>query len=527
MIKKPKMRKTPIMIYDTTLRDGSQGAQISFSADDKLKIAKKLDEAGIDYIEGGWPGSNPKDIEFFKKVKELELKHAKITAFGSTRRKTAGVEGDNNLKLLLEAQTQAITIFGKSSLLHVTDALNATPEENLKMICESVEYLKKNSNAEIIYDAEHFFDGFKLNSDYSTKTILAAQDAGADFIVLCDTNGGSDFYEIQEVTKQVRKKIKARLGIHAHNDIEYGVANTFAAVVEGAEMVQGTINGIGERVGNANLITIIGNLHKKGYSTNGNIKLSWLKLLSRFVYEIANLHPNERQPYVGDFAFAHKGGIHVDAVLKNPALYEHIDPELIGNRRNFLVSDLSGTATIEALSQYGITKKEPLAKQIAEEIKIREHEGFVYEAADASLNLLVKNLKGEAINIFELIGYGVQINRKQNETPVSKAVVKIKINDEKITKISYGDGPVNALDLALRSTLISKYPELSKVKLQDYKVRIIPEQKGTAAKVRVTIESGKGKERFGTVGVHTNIVEASWQALVDSLAYAVLKERQR
>ena len=359
----------PIIIYDTTLRDGAQAGGISFSVDDKLRIAKKLDEVGVDYVEGGWPGSNPKDAEFFRKAQELKLKHAKIAAFGSTCRKNCEPKDDNNLRLLLEAKTPAITIFGKSSILHVKDALEAAPEENLKMIYGSVKFLKKNSDAEIIYDAEHFFDGFKLNKKYAIKTILAAKDAGADFIVLCDTNGGSDFYEVGEITAEIKKILgNTKLGIHAHNDIEYGVANTYAAVLNGAVMAQGTINGFGERVGNANLISIIANLFKKGFSTKGKIKLSELKSLSRFVYEIANIPPNDRQAYVGEFAFGHKGGIHVSAVLKNPELYEHINPELVGSSRRFLISELAGTSHVEALGN-GISKKDALAKQIVSEIK--------------------------------------------------------------------------------------------------------------------------------------------------------------
>ena len=520
--------KHPIIIYDTTLRDGAQGANVSFSVDDKINIAKKLGKLNFDYIEAGWPGSNPKDAEFFKRAKGIQLKHAKIAAFGSTRRKDISPESDTNLRLLLEAKTKAITIFGKSSTLHVRDALSTSNEENLKMISDSVSYLKQKSKAEVFYDAEHFFDGFRLNKDYAMKTLFAARDAGADFIVLCDTNGGTNFNDVQEITRQVKKEIgNVRIGIHAHNDMEYGAANSYAAILEGAEMLQGTINGLGERVGNANLITLIANLYKNGYRTNGSIKLSELKPLSKFIYELANLPYNDKQAYVGDYAFAHKGGVHVSAVLKNPCLYEHFDPEIVGNSRRFLVSELAGTSNVEALEGHGITRKEPLAKQLLAEIKAREHFGYAYEAADASLNLLVKNLKGEKTKIFDLVEYRVEIEKKRKDKPVSSAIVKIKVNGSEITKMEYGNGPVNALDLALRAALTSKYPELSKLRLDDYKVRIIPEQKGTAAKVRVLIESKSGKERFGTVGVHENIVEASWQALVDSLAYAHLNNKDK
>lgn len=519
------MAKKTILVYDTTLRDGSQAAGVSFSVEDKLSIAKRLDELGFDYIEGGWPGSNPKDIEFFKKAKEFKMRHAKIAAFGSTCRKGTLPEDDENLDLLIKAKTPAITIFGKSSLLHVRDALNTTEKENLKMISNSVSFLKKHSKSEIIYDAEHFFDGFKEDKEYAMKTLSAAKNAGADFIVLCDTNGGTDFYEVQDITAQVKKEMpEARLGIHTHNDMEYGVANTYAAVAEGAEMVQGTVNGIGERVGNANLITIIANLCKKGYRMNGNIPLKELKPLSKFVLELANLPPNERQAYVGDFAFGHKGGIHVSAVLKNPRLYEHIRPDFAGNTRRFFVSELAGTSNIEAMGA-GISRKDKLAKHILAEIKRREHQGYAYEAAEGSLNLLIKSKKGEKVKIFDLVGYKVEIEKKGDLSPVARASVRIKVNGDGVAKTAYGNGPVNALDLALRAALTSKFPELKKLRLEDYKVRIIPEQIGTAAKVRVLIESAAGNERFGTVGVHENIVEASWQALVDSLAYAHLKGR--
>ena len=516
------MEKKPIKIYDTTLRDGAQAGGISFSVFDKLSIAKKLDEMRFDYIEGGWPGSNPKDIEFFEKARSLDLKHAKIAAFGSTCRKDKSPEDDDNLRLLLEAKTPAITIFGKSSVLHVKDALGTTLENNLKMISGSIRYLKSMSDAEIIYDAEHFFDGFRLDRDYAMKTLLAAKEAGADFIVLCDTNGGTDFYEVQDAVRHVKKILgDARLGIHAHNDIEYGAADTYAAVVEGAEMVQGTVNGFGERVGNANLITIIPNLCSKGYRTSGNINLRELKALSRYVYELANLSLDERQAYVGDYAFAHKGGIHVSAVLKNPKLYEHCDPSSVGNKRQFLISELSGVSNVEALGT-GISRKEKIANEIVSEIKSKEHKGYSYEAAEGSLDLLLRSQKGENTRIFDLIEYKIEVVKNGNGNPVSKATVKIKVDGDSITKVEEGDGPINSLDRALRAALTSKFPELKALKLTDFKVRIIPEQKGTAARVRVLIESQNGGKTFGTVGVHENIIEASWQALIESFAYAHL-----
>jgi 2-isopropylmalate synthase len=362
-----------------------------------------------------------------------------------------------------------------------------------------------------------------MDPDYALQTLAAAQGVGAQYLVLCDTNGGTDFIALAEVVRRVRKEFPdARIGIHAHNDGGYGVANSFAAVNEGAEMVQGTINGIGERVGNADLITILANLCKKKIPTKGNIESSQLTALSRFVYELANMPPDPQQPYVGELAFAHKGGVHVDAVLKNPRLYEHIDPEAVGNRRQFLVSDLAGTAHIEALEGFGIKKRDPLARVVLNEIKKLEHQGYAFEAADGSLDLLVRSLRGEETAILKLVEYRVEVSRKKAGDTESCAVVSIKVDGDEVTKMAYGDGPVNALDSALRGALISKYPELAKLRLEDYKVRIIPEQRGTAAKVRVLIESKIAEKRFGTVGVDENIVDASWKALVDSFTYAHL-----
>ncbi|MBI4459823.1 MAG: citramalate synthase, partial [Acidobacteria bacterium] len=395
-------------------------------------------------------------------------------------------------------------------------------EENLRMISDSVAYLHSRGK-EVVYDAEHFFDGFQLDPDYAMRTLQAAHAAGAEYLVLCDTNGGTDFLRVAEIARQVKKQfLKARLGIHTHNDIGYGAANSLAAIQEGAEMVQGTINGIGERVGNANLITIIGNLFKSGFPTKGNIDVSQLRSLSRFVYELANLTADAHQPYVGDFAFAHKAGVHVDAVLKNPGLYEHIVPEAVGNLRQFLVSDLAGTAHMEAIEGIGIKKGDLLARKILDEIKQLEHQGYAFEAADGSLDLLVRGIKGEQTAIFKLVEYRVDVSRKDAVKSEACAIVRIRVKEDEVTKMAYGDGPVNALDLALRGALVSKYPELGKLRLEDYKVRIIPEQRGTAAKVRVLIESSINGKRFGTVGVDENIIDASWKALVDSYSFAHL-----
>ena len=524
-------KKKTLALYDTTLRDGTQGSGMTLSVEDKVQAAIKLDELRFDYIEGGWPGSNPKDIEFFQRIQQVPMKHAKIAAFGSTCKKDTPAENDANLRLLVESNTPAVTIFGKTSPFQVKEALQTTPEENLRMIGDSVGFLKKNGR-EVIYDAEHFFDGFEEDRAYALCTLRAAFANGASYLVMCDTNGGTDFPRLQEIVREVRQEFpNARLGIHAHNDMGYGVANSMAAVFEGVDMVQGTVNGIGERVGNANLVTIIANIFKNEYPTRGNIDVAQLKSLSSLVYELANLPPDIRQPYVGDAAFAHKGGIHVDAVLKNPKLYEHIQPETFGNQRHFLVSDLAGTAHVESLENFGIKKKDPIARLIVDRIKQLEHEGYAFEAAEGSLELLIRTLRGEQLALFELIEYRTEVVRKATGASESVAVVRIRVNGEEVTQMGYGDGPVNALDVALRAALTSKYPELAGLRLEDYKVRIIPvenrEQSGTAAKVRVLIESSVKGKRFGTVGVHDNIVEASWQALVESYQYANLLIRSQ
>ncbi|OFW17541.1 MAG: citramalate synthase [Acidobacteria bacterium RIFCSPLOWO2_02_FULL_59_13] len=517
------MQKTHILIYDTTLRDGTQGSGMSLSVDDKVRIARRLDELRFDYLEGGWPGSNPKDIDFFRTIQNVPLKYVRVAAFGSTRKKDTAPQKDDNLRMLLEANTPVVTIFGKSSPFHVTAALETTLEENLHMISDSVAYLHRRGK-EVIYDAEHFFDGFQADSTYALSTLRAAHAAGAHHLVLCDTNGGTDFRGVAKIFRQVKEAFPAaRMGIHAHNDSGYGVANSLAAIHEGAGMVQGTINGIGERVGNADLVTILGNLFRNNMATKGNIDVSQLRALSRFVYELANLPPDARQPYVGDSAFAHKGGVHVDAVLKNPRLYEHIKPEAVGNRRQFLVSDLAGTAHIEALEGFGIKKRESLAKVVLKEIKRLEHQGYSFEVADGSLDLLVRGIQGEKTAIFNLVEYRVDVARKDTASAESCAVVRISVNGDEVTTMAYGNGPVNALDSALREALISKYPELGDLRLEDYKVRIIPKERGTAAKVRVLIESKIGEKTFGTVGVDENIVDASWKALVDSYCYAHLR----
>ena len=516
------MDRKEILIYDCTLRDGTQGGGMSLSVSDKVQIAKRLDELKFDYIEGGWPGSNPKDIDFFNTMKDVPLRYAKMAAFGSTRKKETAPEQDANLQLLIEAATPVVTIFGKSSPFQVREALQTSPEENLRMISDSTGFLRRHGK-EVVYDAEHFFDGFQMDREYALCTLRSAHAAGAHFLVLCDTNGGTDFLTVQDIVRTVRQAFpQARIGIHTHNDAGYGVANAMAAIFEGAEMAQGTINGIGERVGNADLVTILANLFKNEIPTQGGIDATQLTPLARFVYELANMLPEPKQPYVGELAFAHKGGVHVDAVLKNPGLYEHIEPEAVGNRRQFLVSDLAGTAHIEALEGFGIKKRDPIARVVLNEIKRLEHEGYAFEAAQGSLDLLVRTLRGENTEIFKLVEYQVEVGKKSERDSESRAVVVIRVNGDEVTKMAYGDGPVNALDSALRAALTSKFPELAELRLEDYKVRIIPGQRGTAAKVRVLIESKIDGKRFGTIGVDENIVDASWKALADSFSYAHL-----
>ncbi len=513
----------PIAIYDTTLRDGTQGMGVSPSVEDKLRIALELDRLGIDYIEGGWPGSNPKDVEFFTRVRGYNLQYARVSAFGSTCKKDVKAENDPNLQSLVEAQTPVIAIVGKSSIDHVKYALGTTDNENLRMVSDSVSYLKSQTGAEIVFDAEHFFDGFNLDKEYALSVLRHAKSAGADWLVLCDTNGGTNYQKVHNIAREVRQRFPhVKMGIHAHNDTGYAVANSMATVYEGAEMVQGTVNGIGERVGNADLVTILGNLFKEGIPTRGNFDVSQLTQLSRFVYEQLNLPPNVRQPYVGEAAFAHKGGIHVDAVSKRSRLYEHVNPELVGNQREFLVSDLAGTAHLAALKKYGLSKKDHLTARVLQEIKRLEHHGYVFEAAPASLDLLVRRKKRENTEIFRLLEYRVEVAKAGTNEPTSTATLTLEVDGRQYGATEHGNGPVNALDRALRTALNGIYPELSEMKLLDYKVRIIEGSDGTASKVRVLIESKRGSHNFGTVGVHSNIVEASWLALVESLAYTHL-----
>lgn len=520
-----------IEIYDTTLRDGSQAEDISFSLEDKIKITEKLDELGFHYIEGGWPGSNPKDAEYFKKVKRIKLKNTKIVAFGSTRRPKIRVENDTNIRALLNAETEIITVFGKSWDFHVKEALRISLEENLELIYDTIEYLKKYAH-KVFFDAEHFFDGFKDNPEYAMKCLQVAEQAGADCLVLCDTNGGSLPYEVESTFKEIRKATKAPLGIHAHNDSDCAVANSIIAVLNGAVQVQGTMNGFGERCGNANLCSVIPNLQiKLGIQCIEEEKLRKLTEISRFVYEIANLTPFKRQPFVGESAFAHKGGVHVSAIRKRPETYEHIRPELVGNRQRVLVSDLAGKSNIlKKAEEFGIPldPNSPDVQAIVDAVKHLENEGFQFEGADASLELLFRKTLGLKRRFFDLIGFRViDEKRKWDEPPLSEATIMVKVGKNVEHTAATGNGPVNALDNALRKALERFYPELKKVKLKDYKVRVVNSGRGTASKVRVLIESGDEEDVWSTVGVSDNIIEASWQAIVDSIEYKLCREKSK
>jgi 2-isopropylmalate synthase len=515
------MMKT-LRVYDTTLRDGTQREGISLSVDDKLSIARKLDQIGIHYIEGGWPGSNPKDIEFFQRAGSLGLTHAKIAAFGSTRRKGVRPEEDINLKLLLEAETPVVTLVGKSWDLHVTDVLRATLDENLEMIGDSVAYIKAHDR-EVIFDAEHFFDGFKANRDYALDTLQAAAADGADVLVLCDTNGGSMPWEIEEAVSIVADHLDTPLGIHTHEDGGCAVANTLVAVRRGAVHVQGTINGYGERVANANLCTIIPDLQiKMGYECIPADQLVCLSELSRYVAEVANLTHDSHLPYVGASAFAHKGGLHADAMLKNPQSYQHIDPALVGNQRRTVVSELSGRGSLsDKAREYGVDANNEQTRRVLDQIKQLESQGFTFEGAEASVELMLRRTHPAYVPPFELIDFMVLVERRRGRGLFAEATVKVRVGPKMMHTVAEGNGPVNALDAALRKALVDVYPKLSSVRLDDYKVRILDSDTGTAATVRVLIDTKDGTRRWSTVGASTNIIEASWRALADSMEYAV------
>ena len=515
-----------IEIYDTTLRDGSQGQGVSFSVADKLRIADQLDAFGVHYIEGGWPGSNPKDIEFFDQAKRRRFTCARLAAFGSTRRKGVGAAADEQVRLLVDAETPVITIFGKTWLLHVREVLQTTPEENLAMIEDTVRYLKQQGRI-VVYDAEHAFDGYKDDREYADATWRAAERGGADIVVLCDTNGGSIMSEIAEITRQARARLHTRIGIHTHDDIGLGVANALAAIEAGATHVQGTFNGYGERVGNCNLTTLIPNLAFKLEKRSVPAEsLPLLKELSTFLDEVANVRPNPRLPWVGSAAFSHKGGTHVNAVQKLLRSYEHIDPALVGNSRQVLISELAGRSNIIMKARelgFDVTKDTPELSAMLKRVKALEHEGYEFEAADGSLALLIRRMLRESPTPFKVDAYHVSM-RSEGASSVCEATVKVRVGDEHAHTVADGDGPVNALDSALRSALVRFYPDLQNVRLTDYKVRIVDSSEGTAARTRVLIESSDGVSVWTTIGVNENIIEASLQALVDSLEYGLSKK---
>ncbi len=519
-----------VLLYDTTLRDGCQAEDISFTLEDKLRIAEALDDLGVDYIEGGYPGSNPRDADFFKQVKKLKLKKVKIASFGTTCKAGIKPSQDVNLKALLGAETPAVTLVGKTWDLHVRDDLRISQKANLEIIADSVQYMKKRVD-EVIFDAEHFFDGFRANPEYALECLKAAEEGGADWLVLCETNGGRLPGEVRDAIHHVRQAVKTPLGIHCHNDGELAVANTLAGVEMGVTQVQGTINGFGERCGNVNLISVIANLQlKMGKKCVTPAQLKKLRDVSQLFYELANIQPNKRQPYVGDSAFAHKGGLHVSGVLKNRETYEHIDPELVGNRQRVLVSDLSGRSNILYKGkEYGIDMKEnpEAVKEILRRTKELEGQGYEFQAAEASFELLIQEALGRKKKNFNLIGFRViDEKRREEEPPISEATIMVQVDGVVEHAAAMGNGPVNALDQALRRALTKFYPSLKQVELLDYKVRVLSTGEGTAAVVRVLIESSDGKDRWGTVGVSHNVIEASWQALVDSIDYKLYKDQK-
>lgn len=524
------MNLKPIQIYDTTLRDGSQGEGVSFSLQDKLNIARRLAESGVDFIEGGYPLSNEKDVAFFEQIRQHDLGETQVCAFGMTRRKSMKAEDDPGMQALVRAQTPCITLVGKTWDYHATEVLRVSLEENVAMIGESGEFLARHS--QLIYDAEHFFDGFNANPDYAMKTLVAAASAGAKWLVLCDTNGGTLPERIAEITARAVQELAdydTAIGIHTHNDGELAIANSLAAVDAGATQVQGTINGIGERCGNADLISVIANLalKKDGYSVLGGRPLTHLTELSRYVYETANLQWNNGQAFVGQSAFAHKGGMHVHAINKASKTYEHIDPSLVGNERRILVSELSGRSNIVAIAtQHNIQDDRELMDKILNEVVRLENKGYQFESAGASFDLLVKRVAGTFTSHFEPIKYRVVAGDRNSDQKhvFAEAIIKLKVDKELWFDAAEGHGPVNAIDAALRKALLDNYPCLGDMHLIDYKVRVVDSGAGTAAAIRVNIESGDSEETWGTIGVSENIIEASWQALVDAVEYKLHKD---
>jgi 2-isopropylmalate synthase len=521
-----------IQIYDTTLRDGTQGEGVSLSVQDKLQITERLDEIGVDYIEGGFPASNPKDAEYFQRVQQLPLKHAKVCAFGMTRRRGVQAQDDPGMQALVGSGAPVCTVVGKTWDFHVTEVLRVSLEENLAMIGESVAFLKASSR-EVIYDAEHFFDGWQANPEYAAQTIRAAAAAGAQLVCLCDTNGGTMPEKVAELVQLAREAIaefNVPVGIHCHNDCELAVANSLAAIDAGAVQVQGTINGVGERCGNVDLISMIGNLaFKKGYQVLGGSQLNHLTELSRFVYETANLNQRSSQPFVGQSAFAHKGGMHVHAINRAASSYEHMDPALVGNTRRILVSELSGRSNIAAMTtKHNLQDDRATMDRILKEVVDLEARGYQFEAAEASFDLLVRRCAGTYRPHFERLKYQVGVAVEGEGDPKTEATVKIRVGTGDRSEVRFevgeGDGPVNALDAALRKALNGTFPNLPTMRLVDYKVRVVNSEAGTAARTRVIIESADEDDVWGTVGVSENIIEASWIALVDAIEYKLYKD---
>jgi len=520
------MRK--VLIYDTTLRDGAQGEGISYSVMDKIRIAEKLDELSVHYIEGGWPGSNPKDMEFYLKISKKHLKNSKLVAFGSTRRPHTKAADDSNLRAFLKSGTEIATIFGKTWDLHVKDVLKTTLDENLRMISDTITYLKSKGFT-VFYDAEHFFDAYLDNPEYSLNCLKAAEEAGAKYIILCETNGGMITSQISRIVSEVKSRFNTPLGIHCHNDSGMAVANSIVAVDSGCSMVHGTINGYGERCGNADLIPIIANLKLKlGIDCIPDDKVKELTEISHFVSEISNMRHQTNQPYVGNSAFAHKGGVHINAVMKNPKTYEHIDPKLVGNRHRILVSELAGKTGIIIRAkelEFDLEKEDPKTKKILKLVQQLEHQGYHFEAAEGSFELLMKRAFKKYKKFFELEGFRVVVEKRTQGRITSEAIIKLKVKGIQEHTAADGDGPINALDNALRKALKDFYPALSKMHLTDFKVRVLDEKAGTAARVRVLIQSQDEKDVWNTIGVHENIIEASWLALVDSIEYKLLKDK--
>lgn len=521
-----------VKIYDTTLRDGTQAEEFVISLWDKIRIAQKLAQLGVHYIEGGWPGANPKDKDFFSEIRNYDLGLTRVAAFGSTHHKDRQPDADSNMQELLLSRAPVVTIFGKSSPFQVKEVLKTTLERNLEIITSSLAYIKPKVE-ELVYDAEHFFDGFKEDRDYALRSLKSAMDGGADILVLCDTNGGTLTSELVNIIQAVKERFPDfPLGIHAHNDSDLAVANSVAAVELGCEQVQGTINGVGERCGNANLISIIPNLQlKMGLTCLSDANLKRLREVSLFVYELANLRPNRYQPYVGQSAFAHKGGMHADAVKKNPRAYEHINPEAVGNSRYIPVSEQSGKSSIILKARdFGLElhPNEPKVRLALDKVKDLESQGYQFEGAEASLEMLLRAAMGQYKEYFRLMNYRV-IDQKvgEDDPPSPEATIRVRVGVHEVHTAAIGNGPVNALDKALKKALLRFYPRLDEVRLEDYKVRVLPGPGGTGARVRVLIESRDAHNRWGTVGVAHDIIEASWQALVDSVTYKLFKDEQR